>query len=148
MKHRKTGRTLGRARNQRIALLKTLCGSLILQEKITTTEAKAKEMRPLIDHLIAKAKRSHGAKHPRMTLVKKLERHLPLVAIKKLSGSFLKIFDGRSSGYTRIVKLPRRKSDSAKMAMIAFVKTEKNTGSVDAKEKGSKKVSGVSSSVA
>lgn len=121
MKHKKTGRKLSRERNQRRALIKTLLGSLILVEKITTTEAKAKEIRPVIDRMIAKAKKITGEGKSKVAVIRELNNKMPAKATKKLVGDFLNKFEARNSGYTRIIKLPARKSDSAKMAVIEFV---------------------------
>jgi large subunit ribosomal protein L17 len=121
MKHRHTGRVFGRERNQRRALLKTLLGSLILRERITTTEAKAKEVKSLIDQIVNKAKvgRSNTQRLP--AIIRELSGYIPAVASRKILGDFGARFDGRTSGYTRVMKLDRRKSDSAKMAVIEFV---------------------------
>ncbi|MBI2439162.1 MAG: 50S ribosomal protein L17 [Candidatus Moranbacteria bacterium] len=121
MKHRHTGRVLSRGRNQRRALLKTLLGSLILREHITTTEAKAKEVKSLIDQIINKAKvgRSNADRLP--AIIRELAGYIPAVASRKILSDFGARFDGRTSGYTRVLKLDRRKSDSAKMAVIEFV---------------------------
>lgn len=119
MKHCKTGRQFGRVRRQRTALSRTMLGSLIMHERIETTEAKAKELKMQIDPVITKAKRAEG---DRLTVVRKLEGIIPLVAIEKLMTSeFSERIANRSSGYTRVIKLPRRKSDGAKMAIIEFV---------------------------
>ncbi len=121
MKHQKKKRELGREEGQRKALLKTLLGSLILNEKIKTTEAKAKEAKNLIDKLITKAKKSQVAEK-KVAVLRDLNKLIPKVAVRKLlSAEFLKKFSERSSGYARIIKLERRKSDGAKMAVIEFV---------------------------
>lgn len=121
MKHRVKGRILGRVRKQRVALLKTLLGSLVVNEKIITTEAKAKEMKPKMDRLISKASKIGDDKAKKVAVMRELRKDLPLVAVKKLSGEFLNHFSSRKSGFTRIIKLGQRKSDSAKMAVIEFV---------------------------
>lgn len=124
MKHRKTGRQFGRTRAGRKALQRTMLGSLVLREKMETTEAKAKELKGVIDRMITRAKRAQNSKNSEMELVRKLEGDMPLVAIKKLSHTMLKRFDKRNSGYTRVIKLAPRKSDGAKMAIIEFVDKE------------------------
>ncbi|GBE17117.1 50S ribosomal protein L17 [bacterium BMS3Abin15] len=121
MKHRKTGRKLSRVKRQREALMKTLLGSLIMSEKIITTEAKAKEAKLLIDKIINKAKKSKADSKLKVSTVRGLKNKIPSGAVDKLRGDFLNKFNKRKSGYTRVVKLPPRKSDSAKIAVIEFV---------------------------
>ncbi|MEI8104081.1 MAG: 50S ribosomal protein L17 [Candidatus Moraniibacteriota bacterium] len=122
MKHRRTGRIFGRVRNQRKALMKTLLGSLILHERITTTEAKAKEMKNFIDQLVNKAKTAKGDETKRLAMIRLLSQQLPKVALEKLTqGEFIDHFEGRESGYVRVVKLGQRMGDGAKMAIIEFV---------------------------
>lgn len=121
MKHRNKGRKLSRVKKQRKSLLKTLVGSLIIHEKITTTEAKAKEVKPIADKIINVAKKAKIGETGKMTAVRNLGSRLPRKAADKLLGDFIGRFDSRSGGYTRIIKLDRRKSDSAKMAVIEFV---------------------------
>ncbi|OGI21273.1 MAG: 50S ribosomal protein L17 [Candidatus Moranbacteria bacterium RIFCSPHIGHO2_01_FULL_55_24] len=121
MKHRKTGRVLSRNSNQRRALLKTMLGSLVLHERVSTTEAKAKEMKDFIDQLVNKAKRARTDENQKVAMIRDLRKHLPLVAVEKLVGEFGARFEGRNSGYTRITKTENRKSDSAAMAIIEFV---------------------------
>lgn len=120
MKHKKKGRKFGRVRNQRKALLKSLLDSLIMHEKITTTEAKAKEIKNLADKVINRVKRVKDASEKAAT-IRDLRGQMPAPALKKLSGSFLERFSGRNSGYTRVTKLVPRKSDSARTAFIEFV---------------------------
>ena len=93
MKHQKKGRKFGRERNQRVALMNNLAKSLISDGRIRTTEAKAKELRPFVEKLIT-------------------------ASIKKAKPA---IKTDRASGYTRIIKMPRRKSDGSKMALIEFI---------------------------
>lgn len=121
MKHRTKGRKLSRVRKQRKALLKTLLGSLAMREKITTTEAKAKEIKPLIERLINTAKKIKTDEKRKAMIIRELQKHLPQVAVKKLSGVFMDKFSRRSSGYARVIKLERRRSDGARMAVIEFV---------------------------
>lgn len=121
MKHLVRGRKFSRVRKQRTALIKTLLGSLIMKEKITTTEAKAKEIKPIMDKIITKVKKMSANETKKVAVIRDLRKELPVMAVKKLSGDFSKKFSGRSSGYTRIIKLMQRKSDGARMAVIEFV---------------------------
>jgi large subunit ribosomal protein L17 len=121
MKHRHAGRVLSRGRNQRRALIKTLLGSLILHEHIKTTEAKAKEVKNFIDQIVNKAKVARTDVVRRVAMIRELRKDIPMVAVEKLVSDFGTRFDTRTSGYTRIVKLDVRKSDSARMAIIEFV---------------------------
>ncbi len=121
MKHRVTGRKFSRKKGPREAMIKTLLGSIIVRERVKTTEAKAKEAKPKIDRLITKAKKMKADPTKSAAVIRDLRKHLPLVAVKKLSGEFLDRFKTRQSGYTRITKLEQRKSDAAKMAVIEFV---------------------------
>jgi large subunit ribosomal protein L17 len=121
MNHLAKGRKFSRVRKGRKALLKTLLGSLIMREKITTTEAKAKEIKPMMDKLITKAKKISADETKKIAVVRGLRKELPLMAVKKLSGEFTEKFAKRSSGYSRIIKIAQRKSDGARMAVIEFV---------------------------
>lgn len=121
MKHQKKGRKFGRVKNQREALLQSLLGSLIMKEKIETTEAKAKETKGLIDQIINKAKKADKESAAKVAILRDLRNSLPLQAVKKLNGKFLEKFEKRNSGYTRVIKLAKRKSDAARMAIIEFV---------------------------
>lgn len=115
MRKRKKGKKFHRKRDQRRALLKGLASSLVLHKKITTTEIKAKELRRFIEPLISKAKVGDLA---RRRLVRK---YLSDSVTKKLFDEIAPMYKERPGGYTRIMKLPARKSDGAKMAVIEFV---------------------------
>ena len=116
MKKLKKGRKLSRKRDQRRALLKSLALALILNEKIKTTEAKAKELRSFLEKYINRAKNSDLATR------RLLSKFFPPSAVKKLIGEIGPRYKERSGGYTRIIKLGLRKSDGAKMAIIELVK--------------------------
>lgn len=120
MRHLREGRKLGRVSSQRKALFRTMLGSLILREKIKTTEAKAKEVKIKIDRIINKAKKA-GTAEGKVTVMRDLKKFIPDTATKKLMGEFISRFKERKSGYVTLVKLPRRKSDGAKMAIVEFV---------------------------
>jgi len=93
---------------------RSLAESLILHEKIKTTQARAKELRPFIEKLVTKARKKTLAS--RRELLKLFDNNINNKLIK-ISEKYLK----RPGGYTRIIKLGPRKSDSAKMARIEFV---------------------------
>ena len=121
MKHRVKGRKFSRLKGQRTAFLKTLVGSLVMKEKITTTEARAKEIKSIVDRMVGKAVKAKKDEAKKVSTIRDLRKHMPLVAVKKLSGEFTAKFEGKASGFVRVIKLERRKSDSAKMAVIEFV---------------------------
>jgi large subunit ribosomal protein L17 len=120
MQHRRTGRKFSREKNQRKALLKTLLGSFFMNEKIKTTEAKAKEIKPMIDRLITRVKKAVEPQE-KISVARELRKYLPVPAIAKLTGDLMKKFDGRSSGYSRIIPIGKRKSDGAEIAVIEIV---------------------------
>ena len=121
MNHLGRTRKFSRVKNQRVALLKTLLGSFIMKEKITTTEAKAKEIKPMVDKIITKVKKISSDETKKVAVLRDLRKGLPLIAVKKLSSGFADKFTGRTSGYTRVLKIGQRKSDGAQMAVIEFV---------------------------
>jgi large subunit ribosomal protein L17 len=115
MKKLQKGRKFNRERDQRRALLKTLAVSLLLKEKIKTTEAKAKELSPFVQRKITRAKKGDlSARRYLLTL-------FPERVVKKLMDDLGARYKDRQGGYTRVVKLGQRKSDSAKMAIIELV---------------------------
>ena len=111
MPHRIAGRKLGRKHDHRLAMLGNLAVSILRYEKIQTTEAKAKEVRGLVDGMITLAKR--GDLHARRQLVSKMP-HEPLIVDKLMTEIAVKYAD-RPSGFTRIVKIGQRAGDAAPM---------------------------------
>lgn len=120
MRHQKHGKKLGRIKSQRTALFRTMLGSLIMREKIETTEAKAKEVKSKIDRIIKKAKNAQDEKK-KAGVRRDLRKYIPEAAAKKITGEFVGKFEKRNSGYARVIKLTQRKSDNAKMAIVEFV---------------------------
>lgn len=116
MRHHKKGRKLGRDKDQRTALMKSLIRSLIIHERISTTEAKAKEMRPKMEKLVSRA-RIDTVANRRIAAARIGD---PL-AVKKLFTAIAPRYKERAGGYTRIVKRVV-KADGRKNAYIAFVK--------------------------
>ena len=116
MKHLKKGRTLGRKVGPRKALLKNLAKSLILYEKIKTTEAKAKELRPFVEKVITRGK--VDSLHNRRLIISAIGDANLADKVTKVLGPKYK---DRNGGYTRITKAGMRVGDAAKMAIIEFV---------------------------
>jgi len=113
MRHRKKGRELGRTRSHRKAMLRNMATSLIIHERIRTTEAKAKELRPFAERLISLAKR--GDLHSRRLAGRQIADS---EALKKLFDQLGPRFEQRPGGYTRVLKLGARKGDGAELALI------------------------------
>ena len=116
MRHANKKKILDRKKASRKALLRSLATSLILYEKIKTTEAKAKVLRPFVERLITKGKRNDliAQRHLRKFLYKDS-------AVKKVLEVLSPRYKERKGGYTRIIKLGARRGDAAKMAVIEFV---------------------------
>jgi large subunit ribosomal protein L17 len=117
MAHRIAGRRLGRSGSHRMRMLENLAVAVVRYERVKTTEAKAKEVRGLVDGMITLAKR--GDLNARRQLVAQLPRE-PLIVEKLMSEIAAKYAD-RSSGYTRITRLGPRLGDSAPIVQIELV---------------------------
>ncbi|MBT3419178.1 MAG: 50S ribosomal protein L17 [Candidatus Magasanikbacteria bacterium] len=116
MRHKKKGKTLGRVKAQRIALMRSLAESLILHGGIETTLAKAKALRPFVEPLITKAKT--GTLANRRQLIKVLYTDKVL---NMLMDDIAPRYKDRAGGYTRIIKLGFRQSDGSPIARIELV---------------------------
>lgn len=116
MRHKNKGIILDRKKASREALLRNLATSLILFEKIKTTQAKAKAVQPFVEHYI------HIGKKGGLTARRKLLQDLyDKNAVKKLLEYYPKRFSTRTSGYTRIIKIKPRLGDGAKMTQIEIL---------------------------
>ncbi len=121
MRHRRTGRKFGRDAAHRKALFSNLAGSLFEHGRIRTTEAKAKELRPIAEQLITLARKDPGDVAAQRQAVSYLRSK---DAVHRLFHEVAPRFTERPGGYTRIVKLGPRPGDSAPMAYIELVDHE------------------------
>ena len=116
MRHRKKGRNLSRSPSHRRALLRNMATSLLRHERITTTTARAKELKPYVERLITLAKR--GDLHARRLAARRIaDREV----LGKLFNDIGPRYTARPGGYTRILKLGNRRGDAADMALIELV---------------------------
>lgn len=139
MRHRVPSRKLNRDSAHRQALLRNLVADLICHEKVVTTEAKAKALRPVAEKVITRAKRglASGRENPasevharrlvaaRLPRFREVEdedgyRH-EVDVVKKLFSEIAPRFADRPGGYTRLIKIGKRPGDNADMAVLMFV---------------------------
>lgn len=116
MRHRVKKTTLGREKQPREMMLRNLASSVLIYEKVKTTKAKAKAVRPIVEKLISSAK--VGDLAARRKLISTLPQKM---AVKKAMEVIGKRYEKRPGGYTRIIKLPVRQGDGAEMAQIELV---------------------------
>lgn len=146
MRHRKAGRQFGRNTSHRRAMLRALTANLVAHERIETTDAKAKELRRVAERVITRAVRLGPAAYTpheslsvdersrRLAAQRQVGRFLRRFLVIQKDGQDQKIdllekvfveltvrFNGRPGGYTRIIKLGRRRGDNAPMSLIEFV---------------------------
>jgi large subunit ribosomal protein L17 len=165
MRHKMDHRKLGRTSEHRQALLRNLCTSLIVHERVKTTLPKAKELRPFAERAITLGRRAlesgsaADSVHARRLAAKYFfagnaaripdggykrprgERTAGVAALDKLFGELSNRFAGRPGGYTRILKLGPRKGDGAEMALIELIGSEakqvhEEEGKKETKKKG------------
>jgi len=118
MRHLKAGRKLNRTSAHRKALMRNLATELLARERIQTTTAKAKELRPVAERLITLGKRGTlQARRQALRLVK------TKAAMANLFGPLAERYATRPGGYTRIVRIGSRRGDNAEMAVIELVDT-------------------------
>lgn len=116
MRHRVAGRKLQRTSSHRAALFRNMAAALIKHEQITTTTAKAKELRPYVEKLITLAKKG-GLSNRRLAHARMLDD----TQLKKLFDVLAPRYADRAGGYTRIIKAGLRASDAAPIAIIELV---------------------------
>jgi large subunit ribosomal protein L17 len=123
MRHRKSGRKLGRPTAHRRAMMSNLATSLFDNERITTTLPKAKELRSFAERLITRAKKD--SLHSRRLVARVVHDK---DVLRKLFDQLSPRYADRPGGYTRIYKLGYRKGDSAEMAVIELVDRPEGIG--------------------
>ncbi len=133
MRHRKSGRKLGRNSAHRSALFNNLVTSLLTYGRIETTEAKAKELRKFADEtitwgtsvhaLIAKGDKATPAERAKILHARRMARQTVKTpqALQRLFGEIAPHFATRKGGYTRLLKTRVRKGDAAPMALVELV---------------------------
>lgn len=118
MRHSVYGRKLSRNKNERAALFKSLISSLVLEEKIQTTQARAKAIKGLVDKIINQAKNPHTQRLVRQFLVRKEVN-------EKLINDLLPRLSTRSGGYTSLAKIGPRLGDGAMMVQMRLLVSDK-----------------------
>jgi large subunit ribosomal protein L17 len=116
MRHRKSGRQLSRNSAHRWALMRNLITALLREEKIKTTDPKAKELRRWADRVITLGKQ--GSLHARRQVLSIVQDK---AVVRKLFDTIAPRFRERPGGYTRIIKVGIRRGDAAPMALIELV---------------------------
>jgi large subunit ribosomal protein L17 len=117
MRHHNANRKFGRVAGQRRALLRSLAASLVRDGKMTTTEARAKELRPFVERMVTTARK--GTLASRRIVLARLGGEVD--SARRLASDYGPRYKERQGGYTRITKLPSRVGDRARMAQIEFV---------------------------
>ena len=131
MRHRRAGWKLGRLSAHRWALFRNLLTALFRHERITTTAAKAKALRPLADHLVTLGKREDlHARRQALGLVPDVQ------VVRKLFDTVAARYADRKGGYTRIIPAGTRRGDAAPMAILELV--DRPEAAKEAKGKGKK----------
>ncbi|ABK98338.1 LSU ribosomal protein L17P [Pelobacter propionicus DSM 2379] len=119
MRHLKSGRRLGRKTSHREAMFRNMVTSLFAHEKITTTDAKAKEIRSVAEKMITLGKRGdlHSTRIAAAFIREKS-------VVTKLFSTIAPRYKERAGGYTRIIKVGSRNGDAAPMSIIELVEEE------------------------
>ena len=134
MRHRIAGRKLGRTTSHRKAMLRNLVTSLFEHEKVKTTDSKAKELRPLAEHLIGLGKRGDlHARRQALAVVRKAE------IVKKLFETISPRFQTRTGGYLRIAKIGFRPGDGAPVSIVELIGEGKKEGKKTRKSRADRK---------
>ena len=112
----KKGPRLGKSPSHQRKILSNLAASLIMEERVTTTSAKAKLLRPYVEKIVTKARR--GDLHARRNVLAKIQ---DTEVVTKLFDDIGPRYEDRPGGYTRIIKVGPRRGDGTEMSLIEFV---------------------------
>jgi large subunit ribosomal protein L17 len=134
MRHLNSGRKLNRSGSHRRSLFRNLVLSLLRHGRITTTDAKAKELRRYADKMVTLGKQG-DLNARRMAFAFMQSRD----AVKKLFDELAPQFKERPGGYTRVVKLERRRGDAAPLSVIEFIGTSEDSAAKKPKKKAAKR---------
>ena len=126
MRHRVAGRKLQRTSSHRAALFRNMAAALIKHEQITTTTAKAKELRPYVEKLVTLAKKG-GLSNRRLAHARLMDD----AQLVKLFDVIATRYADRNGGYTRVIKAGIRASDASPMAVIEFVDRDTSAKGLD-----------------
>jgi len=127
MRHLKAGRKLGRSASHRKAMLRNMVTSLIEHGRITTTDAKAKEVRRYAERMITLGKQQTVAARRRARRFVRTD-----AALARLFGEVAPLFADRPGGYTRVIKLGIRRGDAAPLSMFELTEQVGDTGKAGA----------------
>jgi len=133
MRHRVSGFKLNRDKDARKALLANLASSVLEKGSITTTQTKAKFVKPYVERLITDAKKNRLAQN------RKLASRITNSAFKRLTAEIAPGFKERAGGYTRIIKVHRRQGDGSFLSKLEILQWEKLKASIKAEKKPAKK---------
>ena len=134
MRHNKKFNHLGRTADHRTAMLANLAISLIMHKRITTTVAKAKDLKTYVEHLITRSK--DDTTNSRRVVFRYLQNK---EALKELFGVISAKVADRPGGYTRIIKLGFRQGDAAQMCFIELVDFDENMAKTATKKKATRR---------
>jgi large subunit ribosomal protein L17 len=137
MRHKVKGKKLSRDSSQRKALFKSLINALVIHGEIKTTESKAKAIRGLVDKLITKGKR--GTFQARRLIGAFLQNK---IAVNKIVDELAPISKGQSGGFTKIVRLGRRRGDDAMMVKLELVEKRSSAKTMEGKPPSDKAPAG------
>jgi len=118
MRHLNSGRRLNRTSSHRTAMFANMACALIKHEQISTTLPKAKELRPIIEKLVTRAKNGKGSLHARRLAISQIKDE---TMVSKLFDVLGPRYATRTGGYVRVLKAGMRYGDNAPMAVIEFV---------------------------
>lgn len=127
MRHLKAGRKLGRSASHRKAMLRNMVTSLIEHGRITTTDAKAKEVRRYAERMITLGKQQTVAARRRARRFVRTD-----AALARLFGEVAPLFADRPGGYTRVIKLGIRRGDAAPLSIVELTEQVGDTGKAGA----------------